>query len=396
MISTATNGHSRGKVIVAGILFWYPLAGVTYQFLHYLLGLRALGYDVYYIEDSGRWVYDPVARGITGDALPNVTKVAKALEAHGFQGKWAFRGAYPNGACYGMSESELFQLYRDADVLLNVTGAQEIREEHRRIKRRVYVESDPFLMQVKLHNGDAKVRELLDAHDAWFTFGENLGQPDCDVPLDRRWQPTRQPVATELWSGCARARAPGTIYTTVTTWHNDGKSVEYRGEVYHWTKDREFAKFLELPVRRPQVQVELATDARPDEEAILRSHRVGVSDGVGISASTDDYRDYIAGSRAEFTVAREQYVRPRTGWFSDRSACYLAAGRPVITQGTGFSKFLPTGRGLFAFDTLDDVLAAVDAIESDYAGQREAALEIAREYFAADKVLASLMQRVET
>jgi len=394
-MSTPSNGRSRGKVIVSGILFWYPLAGVTYQFLHYLIGLRALGYDVYYIEDSGRWLYDPAARSITGDALPNVTRVAKTLDAHGFQGKWAFRGAYPGGSCYGMTETELFQLYRDADAFLNVTGAQDIREEHQVIKRRVYVESDPFMMQVKLHNGDAKVRALLDAHEAWFTFGENLGQPDCDVPLDRSWQATRQPVATELWSGSPRAQDTGAVYNTITTWHNDGKSVEYRGELYHWTKDREFEKFFALPNRRPQLQVELATDAGPNEKARIQSHGFGVSDGVGVSASAEDYRDYIAGARAEFTVARDQYVRPRTGWFSDRSACYLAAGRPVITQETGFSKFLPTGRGLFAFNTLDDVLAAVDAIEADYEGQRKAALEIAREYFAADKVLARLMERVE-
>ena len=383
----------RGKVIVSGILFWYPLAGVTYQFLHYLIGLRKLGYDVYYVEDSGRWVYDPVARSITGDAWPNVSRVVATLEAHGFAGKWAFRGAYPNGPCYGMTEAEIFALYREADALLNVTGAQEIRDEQRTIKRRIYVESDPFLMQVKLYNGDPKVRALLDAHEAFFSFGENLGQPDCDVPLDRPWLPTRQPVAVELWSDAA-GRAAGAKYNTITTWHNDGKSVEYRGEVYHWTKDREFERFLALPQRRSQLQCELATDANASARAMLESKGFAVEDGVAISASVDSYREYICGARAEFTAARDQYVRPRTGWFSDRSACYLAAGRPVITQETAFSKFLPTGRGLFAFETLDDVLGAVDAIESDYAAHSKAALEIAREYFAAERVLSSLMERV--
>lgn len=380
----------RGKVIVSGILFWYPLAGVTYQFLHYLIGLRKLGYDVYYVEDSGRWVYDPVARSITGDAWPNVSRVVATLEAHGFAGKWAFRGAYPNGPCYGMSESEIFALYRDADALLNVTGAQEIRDEQRVIKRRIFVESDPFLAQVKLFNGDAKIRALLDAHDTFFSFGENLGQNDCDVPLDRTWLPTRQPVAMELW---ANENAAGAKYNTITTWHNDGKSVEYRGETYHWTKDREFAHFLDLPARRPQLQFELATDADAAARAMLQGKGFAVGEGVGVSGSVDSYRDYIKGSRGEFTVARDQYVRPYTGWFSDRSACYLAAGRPVITQETGFTKFLPSGRGLFAFRTLDDVLAAVDAIESDYAAHSRAALEIAREYFAADRVIASLMER---
>lgn len=389
---TAAPKRSQGKVIVSGILFWYPLAGVTYQFLHYLIGLRNLGYDVYYIEDSGRWVYDPVARSITGDAWPNVSRVVKTLEAHGFAGKWAFRGAYPNGPCYGLRESQIFALYREADALLNVTGAQEIRDEQQAIKQRIYVESDPFSAQVKLHNGDPKVRALLDAHHAFFSFGENLGQPDCDVPLDRTWLPTRQPVATELWSPAAASS--GSAYNTITTWHNDGKGVEYRGEVYHWTKDREFVRFLELPERRPEQQFELATDADANARALLESRGFRVGEGVSVSASVESYRDYICGARGEFTVARDQYVRPKTGWFSDRSACYLAAGRPVITQETGFSKFIPSGRGLFAFETLDDVLAAVDAIESDYAAHSKAALEIAREYFAAERVLGSLMERV--
>jgi hypothetical protein len=388
---TPTPG-SRGKVIVSGILFWYPLAGVTYQFLHYLIGLRKLGFDVYYIEDSGRWVYDPVARSITGDAWPNVSRVVPTLEAHGFAGKWAFRGAYPNGPCYGLSESQIFALYREADALLNVTGAQEIREEQQVIRKRVYVESDPFMMQAKLFNGDPKVRALLDAHEAHFTFGENLGQPDCDVPLDRAWLPTRQPVATELWSHAAGR--VGSVYNTITTWHNDGKSVEYRGEVYHWTKDREFMRFLDLAACRPQQQFELATDADPKGRALLEGHGFRVSEGVQVSATVESYRDYICNARGEFTVARDQYVRPRTGWFSDRSACYLAAGRPVITQETKFSKYLPTGRGLFAFETLDDVLAAVDAIESDYAAHSRAALEIAREYFEAERVVGSLMERI--
>jgi hypothetical protein len=397
MITTARServgARARGKVIVSGILFWYPLAGVTYQFLHYLIGLRKLGYDVYYIEDSGRWVYDPVARSITGDAWPNVSRVVKTLEAHGFAGKWAFRGAYPNGPCYGLSESEIFALYREADALLNVTGAQEIRDEQQVIKKRIYVESDPFSAQVKLFNGDEKVRALLDAHHAFFSFGENLGQPDCDVPLDRTWLPTRQPVATELWCEGAEASG-GSAYNTITTWHNDGKGVEYRGEVYHWTKDREFVRFLELPESRSQLQFELATDADEKARALLESHKFRVGDGVAVSASVESYRDYICHARGEFTVARDQYVRPHTGWFSDRSACYLAAGRPVITQETGFSKFIPSGCGLFGFTTLDDVLAAIDAIESDYAKHSRAALEIAREYFAAERVLASLMDRV--
>src|SRR5213596_3059518 len=130
-----TTAPSKGKIVVFGILFWYPLAGVTYQFLHYLIGLRRLGYDVYYIEDSGRMVYDPTINSFTVDATNNVNAVAPILESHGFKDRWAFRSVFEGGQCFGLSESRILQLYRDADALLNVTAAQELRDEHHACRR---------------------------------------------------------------------------------------------------------------------------------------------------------------------------------------------------------------------------------------------------------------------
>jgi hypothetical protein len=387
----ASDRPTRGRIIVFGILFWYPLAGVTFQFLHYLLALRRLGYDPYYVEDSGRWVYDPASNDLSPDAGGNVAAVAPILEASGFGNRWAFRGRYPGGRCYGMGDAEILDLYRTADAFLNVTGAQEIRDEHMQCRRRIYVESDPFASQVQVANGNAATIAALDAHDTHFTFGENIGQPDCGIPVERyRWLPTRQPVAIDLWRGGAPLDdAP---YNTITTWHNTGKDVEYRGERYYWTKDREFERFIDLPLRRT-VPFELAVGVDDAVRKRLEDNGWRLRRSVDLSASVDDYRRYIQGSRGEFTVARDQYVRPRTGWFSDRTACYLAAGRPVITEDTGFGKFMPTGRGLFAFTTMDDVLAAIDAIEGDYPAHCRAAAEIADEYFAAERVVGSLMAR---
>jgi len=381
----------RGKIIVFGILFWYPLAGVTYQFLHYLMGLRQLGYDVYYVEDSGRWIYDPAINEFSPDVSGNLSMVVPVLDAYGFGDRWAFRGNYPGGQCYGMTESRLLELYREADAFLNVTGAQEIRDEHRAIKRRIYVESDPFASQVKVASGDAGMIDMLAAHDTHFSFGENLGASDCQVPIERfHWHPTRQPVVMDIWqTGPPPAEAP---YTTITTWHNKGKNIEWRGDTWYWTKDREFEKILDLPRRRP-VPLELATTVDAAVQDQLRSHGWRQSGSVEISRDADLYRQYIQKSRGEFTVARDQYVRPNTGWFSDRTVCYLAAGRPVITQETGFSKFIPSGRGLFGFRSMEEILAALDAIESDYPAHSRAASEIAREYFSADRVVGSLMER---
>lgn len=384
----------RGKIVVTGMGCYLPTAGVIYQILHYLIGLRRLGYDPYYVEESSRWIYDFTIQAISPDASRNVTRIAALLDAHGLSGRWAFRGDYEGGQCYGMAESEIRRLYREADALLNVTGAQVMGEQHLACRRRLYIESDPFATQVRVAHGDQAEIARLAAHDMHFSFGENIGAPDCTVPTDGfHWLPTRQPVAIELWDApsCSTPRAlrPG-AYTTITTWRNAIEGVVYQGQMYYWQKHREFEKFLDLP-RRAAVAFELASGVGEDVRRTLCAHgwRYVPMDG---GEDVDRYRDYIRCSRAEFTVARDQYVRPRTGWFSDRSACYLAAGRPVITQDTAFGKFVPTGRGLFAFTTMDDILAAVDAIESDYDAHSRAAREVAVEYFAAEKVVGRLLE----
>jgi hypothetical protein len=389
---------TKGRIIVFGLLFGYPLAGVTYQFLHYLIALRRLGYDPYYVEDSGRWVYDPWVHDASRDASRNVRTVAAVLEAHGFADRWAFRGRYTDVPVqhYGLSETRLTALFREADAFLNVTGSQEIYEEHLQCPRRIYVESDPFATQVRLVQGDASLAAQLAMHDTHFSFGENIGAADCDVPVGTvRWLPTRQPVLLDLWDGGHLAPATtdaDAAYGTITTWGNRGKDVTYRGERYYWTKDREFEKYLGLPGRRA-LPFAMAVSGPDHVRRMLEAHGWRTTPALGVSEDVDCYRDFIRGSRGEFTVARDQYVRPRTGWFSDRSACYLAAGRPVITEETGFSKVLPTGRGLFGFDSMDGVLAALDAIETDYAASCRAAREIGAEYFAAEKVVASLLER---
>jgi hypothetical protein len=205
------------------------------------------------------------------------------------------------------------------------------------------------------------------------------------------WLPTRQPVVMDLWEN-PYPPAKDSAFSTITTWHNKGKNLTFRGETYYWTKDREFKKFLDLPKRRP-VKFELALVVDEETDRLLRDNGWHPVHSLPISRDINRYRDYIQSSHGEFTVAKDQVVRPRPGWFSDRSASYLAAGRPVITQETGFSKFLPTGKGLFGFLSMEDILAAVDVIESDYAASCKAAREIAQEYFAAEKVLGSLMER---
>ena len=384
---------TKPKVIVFGILFFYPLAGVTYQFLHYLLGLRRLGYDVYYIEDSARYVYDLKLEDFVPDPLPNIRAVAPILDQFGFEGRWAFRGAWAGGECHGMSEQQIRQLYRDAEAFLNVTGSQEIRDEHMAVPHRIYVESDPGALQIKVSLGHESTIATLDRHTCCFSFGENMGAPDCPLPIERyKWLPTRQPIATDLWNANHNGDR-GTAFNTISTWTNRGNDIEWRGEQYLWSKHLEFPKFIDLPKRRPDTAFELAAGVDEDIRRTLKDNCWRIADPVAVSRDVEHYRTYIERSRGEFTVAKDQYIRLRAGWFSDRSACYLAAGRPVINQDTAFDKILPTGKGLFSFRNMEHVLAAVDEIESDYAGNCAAAREIAHEYFCAEKVVGSLMRR---
>ena len=381
----------RGRIIVFGLIFWYPLAGVMFQFLHYLIGLRKLGWEVYYVEDSARTVYDVNTGDYTYDwgSTGHVETLGAVLDAHGFAGRWAAHCHY-DGRRWGMTESQLQQVYREADAFLNLTGGQELLPEHDRIPHKIYVETDPVKTEIHVAEGNRNMIDTLDAHDTHFTFGENFGAPDCGVPLERyKWLPTRQPVALELWP---RDESPGTAYTTVATWNNRGNDIVWRGESYSWSKRPEFLKLAGLP-RKRSVAFEVAAGLPPEDRALFESNGWRLTDSLKVSRDYESYRRYISGSRAEFTVAKEQNIRLRSGWFSDRSCCYLAAGRPVINQDTAFGNLLPTGRGLFSFRTAEDILAAVNAIESDYEGHRRAAREIAEEYFSAEKVLKSLCDR---
>jgi hypothetical protein len=387
-----TTRPRKGPIIVFGILFWFPLAGVTYQFLHFLIGLRRLGYDPYYIEDSGRWIYDPTLNDLSPDATGNLNAVVPILEAHGFKDRWAFRGNYPGGHCYGMTEENILRLYREGHAFLNVTGAQELRDEHMACRRRIYVETDPVAAQIKVAQGNKETIAALKAHDTHFSYGGNFGKADCRVPLEGfNWLPTVQPVVLDLWKNTV-PRNNGAAFNTIATWHNKGKDIVYNGETYYWSKDREFKKILDLPKRRA-VPFELAVGVDDKTRRLLQKNQWRVTDPIKLSRDLASYRGFILKSRGEFTVAKDQNIRLRSGWFSDRSACYLAASRPVINQDTAFGNYLPTGKGLFSFQTMDDILTAVDEIESDYEGNCRAAREIAAEYFAAEKVLQSLMAR---
>ena len=384
--------HPHLQVVVFGILGQLPVAGVAWQALHYLEGFRRLGCEVYYVEDTGAWPYDPTLNTLSENCSYALNYTARVMGEYGLADRWAYCSASPERRIFGMTSHQLGEVINHADVLVNLTGATTLRKEHLRIPVRIYLQTDPVQAQVEAAQGDQQILTILGAHTHHFTFGENLEAPDCQVPPGPfAYQPTRQPIVLDWWP--SEADRGNDCFTTIANWRVSGKDVTWNGETYAWSKHQEFLKFMDLPAHTPQTfELALACDDL-DAIRLLRSHNWQVRDAVALSADLSAYHDYIVRSRGEFTVAKDQNIRLRSGWFSDRSACYLSAGRPVITQDTGFGTVLPTGKGLFAFRSMDQILEAIDQINSDYSMHSRAAEEIAKEYFSADGVLASLLER---
>lgn len=385
----------RKKIVVMGFMAGCPIAGVIWQHIHYIVGLQRLGHEVYYIEDSARIPYNPVTWDSSDDYSYCAEVLSKLAAQFGFEGRWSYCARFlPEHPCAGMPKSEIVKLYRDADAILNVCGSQEFNEDLLESDRVLYVESDPGVEQIKIDKGVQDTVDYLAKHHALFTFGENIGNPDFVVPIHgQRWFPTRQPVVTDLWK-TSNAPAMAAVFTSIANWNTSGKKdITWKGETYLWSKSLEFLKFVDAP-RCSGEMFELATGIKDKAtcELFLRNGW-RLSSPHEMSIDWDQYRRYIQDSKGEFTVAKDQYVRLNTGWFSDRSACYLAAGRPVITQETGFTKFYGGKEGLFAFSTADEIVEAVREVNADYARHSRAAFEIAKEVFEAEKVLAELLDR---
>ncbi len=320
-------------------------------------------------------------------ALPYLQRVA---ESFGLGGRWAYRRSYSDNAWFGLSRAAAEDWLAHADAVINVSGATCIGKECPNIGRLVYLGTDPVAHEIGLVNGNPDARAIIEAHHDFATYGENIGTAASPIPpLPGLRARTRQPVLLDLWEAGPPQKQE---FTTVCNWKQSG-AVEFEGETYYWSKDREFLKFLDLPKRIGAViELALGGDSNtPELRQLLQSNCWRVIDANPLTTDPWTYRDYVRASRGEFTVAKDQNVRLKSGWFSERSACYLAAGRPVITQDTGFGTVLPTGAGLFAFNTMDEALAAFDAVQSDYARHSRAALEIAAEYFRAETVLKRLL-----
>jgi hypothetical protein len=401
----------RLRIVVVGTLAATPYAGMAWMHMQIAVGLLRLGHDVYYMEVSSVWPYDPIRRTKVNDSSYAVPYLIRVADYFGMANRWAYRRSYSDNEWLGMSREKAEDLLAHADLVLNVAGATQVRAEYNlKVRRLVYYGTDPVYHEIAYANRDPMALMTIDQHDDFITYGENIGNPDCPIPpLPRLRSKTRQPILTELWRDGAPTKND---FTTVCNWKQGAHDIKFRGETYYWSKDREFKKFLNLP-KLIQTPIELsmglakakvtlpgfgelipAQGMTDDEICTLTNCGWKLNDAGTFTTDPWSYRSYITASRGEFSVARDQNVRLRSGWFSERSACYLAAGRPVITQDTGFGTVLPTGEGLFAFNRMDEIIAAFEAIQSDYGKHSRAARTIAEDYFRAEIVLAKMLEEL--
>jgi hypothetical protein len=390
------NVLGQKKIVLLGMMSKIPVAGAVWGTMQYLEGFRRLGYDVYYVEAHARTPSMLMDRKDDDGSAMAAAFLERVLRRFDLGGNWAFHALHDDGRCYGMTESQLRRLYDSAALIINYHGGTVPLPEHSATGRLIYLETDPVELEIKLFHNDAKAIAFLEPHVAFFTWGLNYGNADCQVPLPERFpfRRTLPPVVPDLWLPNANGQSDEkTAFTTIGNWKQGGQ-VKYRGEVYTWSKHHEFLKFLDVPQRTGQAfELALASYDEADKR-LLESKGWKVRNAMDFSCDLDAYRQYIRGSRGEFTVAKDQNVRLRSGWFSERSAQYLAAGRPVITQETGFSNVLPTSQGLFAFSTMEEIEQAVWRVNADYPRQGRAALTLAREYFHSDVVLKKMLAEV--
>jgi hypothetical protein len=365
------------------------------------VGFADLGFDVYYVEDTRLWPVFQNEGANPADCSASVEHLATVMNAFNLGDRWAYRDE-ASGCCFGMSERQVKDICQSADIFVNVSCSTFVRDEYLSIPIRILIDSDPMFTQIQYMNNasitpcESGPRSMIDAHTHHFTFGENVGDDDCQIPYcGIKWRPTRQPICLQYWIQSAVPES-SSAYTTVMNW-SAAPPLEYLGQQWG-QKNVEFERLMTLPQLASGIPLAVAvgqtTGAEfPAESAGTFGWRL--LDPNGCAADWESYRRFIFNSRGEFSVAKETYVKARTGWFSGRSACYLAAGRPVVTQDTGWTKFLPHDLGLLGFVDLQSAADALAQVEAEPQRHAKHARQIAEQYFDSGRVLSQMMAELE-
>ena len=380
------RGSTSSVVIVLGYVVRGPIGGLTWHHVQYVLGLQRLGHEVYFLEDSDDYAscYEPDTHQVTTDPGYGLKYAAAVFERVGLGDRWAYYDAH-TGSWHGPCAGNVPAVCAAADIVLNVSGVNPLRGPLADVPVRALVDTDPVFTQLR-HLTRPQERERALQHNCFFSFGENIAAdhaiPDDGLP----WAPTRQPVVIDLWpfeEAPADAR-----FTSILQWESY-PAITYDG-VHYGMKADSFEDYVELPARVEE-PLELALGSATAPRARLRAAGWSLRDPLEVSRTPWAYADYIRGSKAEFGVAKHGYVLAGTGWFSERSTCYLASGRPVVAQDTGFSRWLPTGEGVLAFSDPTEAVTAIESVRSGYSRRCRAARDLVADLFRADVVLDRLL-----
>lgn len=379
------------RILVLGYIVRGPLAGHTWHHLQYVLGLMRLGHDVYFLEDSDDYdaCYDPTTHEMSSDPTFGLRYAGDVFARAGIRDRWGYYDAH-RGAWHGPAAHLAGELFRTADVVLNVSGVNPMREWTMRAPIRIFIDTDPAFTQVR-HLSDPRAMQSALRHNVFLSFGENIGLPECSIPSDGLpWKATRQPVVLDAWPAMGGAHRGN--FSTMMQWQSY-PAPRYAGRSYG-TKAESLPPYFDLPEHvNETLEVAIGGGSAPRDR--LREAGWIVSDPMESSADPWRYQRFIQRAKAEFTVAKDAYVMTTSGWFSDRSAEFLASGRPVVTQETGFSRWLETGHGVLAFRSPQEAVEAIARVSREYDRHCRNARAIAEEYFDARRVLSTLLATAE-
>ncbi|MBA2439815.1 MAG: hypothetical protein H0V50_03980 [Thermoleophilaceae bacterium] len=384
----AMRRDDRLKIIVGSVFVTSPFSpGIAWDWLHLIFGLQALGHEVLFVEE----VPSHMSRDADGRPCPPEHSVNRrhfraAMERFGLLDR-ACQLHEGTAFTEGLSRDALHAAVRGTDLLINVSGHVKSDFILEAADRRVYFDQDPVFTQLWLSEYGVELN--LRPEDTLLTVGLNIGTPHTEIPdCGLRWHHCLPAVALEHWPVAAGSN--GRPFTTVASFGSYSE-LQFRGEWYR-SKREAFRDMAELAKRTDQ-QLEVALKAPPDDaDAVLLREQGWRLVDPGRIDSLASYQNYIAASSAEIGIAKDAYVRSNSGWFSDRAAHYLASGKPVLAQSTGFERCLPTGRGLLTFRDVDEAAAGIAEINGDYAGHCRAARELAEEFLDARKVMAPVVE----
>jgi hypothetical protein len=371
-------------IIIAGTIGRSGLGGQAWASLQYLLGFRALGHEVYYLEDCGEssWVYNWEKGEWTTELDYPASYVRDCLEPFGFENRWIYR---TNEGSVGMSLIEFLNVCADADLLImRAVPLWVWRKEYESPKRRVFIDVDPGFTQISIASGDKGISEGIARCERKFTIAQRISESDCKIPkAGGPWLKTLPPVFLNEWPV---VQGEAKHFTSIMRWQGF-REANFNGASYG-QRDKEFPKFIELPNMTSQSFEIALMGIKPEH---LAKHGWGVAPGEMISKTPFSYREFIQQSRGEFSVPKHGYVESKGGWFSDRSVCYLASGKPVLIEETGLSGWMPTGEGVVTFHDATTARMGVEQINSDYKNQCRAARSLAESIFSTQRVLPALL-----